>query len=397
MQMKKYICFGILCLVGILGFVSNEADAAGELIESAFVSGDIQDKENIAIQKYNLLLKEWAYNPLNVDDINANFPDYYGGAYINEDKKLVINTTELNDNVLSEIGNIIDLTDVEFVEVEYSFEQLKEEQMNIVNRLSSDVSICSADEYIEGIGISVKNNSVYVQADTSSQEEMLLVTEGVDETLSILENVIIVDSPKSKIQPRDVVNVPLNPGNTILDSAGRIRSVGFWAKKSNGDIGIITAPHGLLSRGETMRQGTVTFGVCDTPYTNGNIDAVFVKRTNSNVDPSRIPAGFSFSLKSNAYTTLPEGATVYQSGTTTGAKVGTVTDISYYSSNLGISDLVVLSSTCLSGDSGGVIAGAGSSTSKYVAGIIIGGKGNQNYTLYVKVSKIISTLGVSVY
>ena len=46
---------------------------------------EIQNKENIACGKYNLLLKKWAYDPNYIDDVNADFPEFYGGAYINED------------------------------------------------------------------------------------------------------------------------------------------------------------------------------------------------------------------------------------------------------------------------------------------------------------------------
>lgn len=384
----------LMCLLFV--FTSDEVRAAEEETEIAIMSENLQIKEDAAIEKYNLLLKRWAYNLDYIDDIDANFPEFYGGAYIDDNKELVIQVTSLNDSVRAYFGDIISLTDVSFKEVEYSFEQLKEEQKSVSDKLVSEMSIYALGKGITGVGISVKDNSISLHMGSDSELEETVIKNQIGETLSSFENVNIV-TEEDEIQPLDVINVPLYPGNSIVDSGGGIRSVGFWATKSNGDIGIVTTPHGLLSKGEIMKKGSVTFGVCDTPYFNGSVDAVFVKRTNANIDPSRVPAGFSFSLKSNAYTLLPEGATVYQSGVTSGAKVGTVKEISYTSSDLGFSDLVVLSCTSANGDSGGIIAGAGDSSVKYVAGIILGSQGSTNNTLYIKSSKILSTLGISVY
>ena len=76
--------------------------------------------ENSCNDKYNKLLEYWAYDPAIIDDTNANFPSFYGGIYINEQKSLVIQVTCLNDAVKAYFGNIIDLSNVVFEEVKYS-------------------------------------------------------------------------------------------------------------------------------------------------------------------------------------------------------------------------------------------------------------------------------------
>lgn len=39
-------------------------------------------KENEATEKYNLLFRHWAYDTNHVDDVNANFPNFYSGETV---------------------------------------------------------------------------------------------------------------------------------------------------------------------------------------------------------------------------------------------------------------------------------------------------------------------------
>lgn len=99
---------------------------------------------------------------------------------------------------------------------------------------------------------------------------------------------------------------------------------------------------------------------------------------------------------SNAYTSLAVGSTTYSKGKSSGCQTGEVIDTNYTTS-YGISNCVVTSAPCASGDSGGIVAGSGTSSSRYVAGIVTGKQGTTDYVIYVKAGNIISTLGISVY
>ena len=71
-------------------------------------------KENRANDKYTTLLTHWAYDKEHIDDVYADFPSFYGGAYINDDQELVIQVTNSDAETMTYFKNLIDLTDVKF-------------------------------------------------------------------------------------------------------------------------------------------------------------------------------------------------------------------------------------------------------------------------------------------
>lgn len=401
--MKKKIVFLSLmvlcvCLFSIFTtFAANETKDINEEKEtvveiSKVITDELLLKENVANDKYNTLLKNWAYDPNLIDDVNAEFPEFYGGAYINDNKELVIQVTTLNDDVRTYFSNMIDLTDTVFEEVKYSYDELKAEKDKLVEKMRSGKNERTTPfEYISGVGISFPENSIslYVTKPQSVKSSADINCESVKQSISSFENIDIIFTSEEDTTVGDV-----RPGSGI-SWLTQSRSAGFWAKKANGDIGIITAPHGSITSGTTVKYGAANFGVAQTPYSS--VDAVFIKRTNSNMTPSRKPAGWTFELVSNQYAVLAVGSTSYSSGATSGADWGTVKDINYTTS-YGLTNTVRTTSACDSGDSGGIVAGGGSSVgSQYAVGIINGKQGGTGYLIYVKASYILQTLNVSVY
>lgn len=107
---------------------------------------------------------------------------------------------------------------------------------------------------------------------------------------------------------------------------------------------------------EKIKGGTA-FGYAEQFNLDESVDAVFVKRTNTNFTPSRYVQGHGFSLVSNSYVSLPVGATVYSRGNTSKNKTGTVLDVNYSCSLSGYSftDMVKASNSVDGGDSVGIV------------------------------------------
>lgn len=124
------------------------------------------EKESISVEKYNILMREWAFDPDYISDTNADFPEFYGGAYINEDKLFVIQVTNPFEEARAYFSDLIDLTDVAFERVQYSFVELKEAQDEIEQVIHS-VGISSFEDY-NGIGISSTRNKVIVSFGSKS-------------------------------------------------------------------------------------------------------------------------------------------------------------------------------------------------------------------------------------
>lgn len=378
-----------VCLISTMTAFAVESDSKTSAVPVA-LSDELQTLENEANEKYNKLLETWAYNPQFIDDVNANFPTFYGGAYINGEKKLVIQVTSCDESVVGYFENIIDLTNVIFEEVKYSYDELKQAHAEIAEKMDA-TSTDSLISNIAGVGISFPDNAVSLYLVTSeSVAKSDSIRKEIQNKVSTFDNIKIITTPT-----KDTPSAAVEPGTEIKNS-GYSRSVGFWAEDGDGNLGIVTAPHSSISEGTTMSIGTRTFGTAATPYYSGNVDAVFVERTNTYFSATRFVSGWDFNLTSSGYTILAVGSTTYSKGISSGCQSGEITD-NNYTTSYGISNCVVTSATCDSGDSGGIVAGSGTSSSRYVAGIITGKQGGTSYVIYVKAGNILSTLGVSVY
>lgn len=385
--MKRFISIvlvlALCCTCCITAFATDTTNAV-------LSTEALRAKEDAANAKYNQLLQAWAYNPEYIDDIRAEFPSFYGGVYIDSEKNLVIQVTELSDAIIAYFSNIIDLEDVQFEVVEFSFDELMTEYDAILSQLNGEKARASVSS-IAGVGLSMRNNSInlYIIQPTNDVASTYSMQECVD-SVTTFENLNIIATTE-----QDTTCAAVEPGSEI-SNGNYSRSVGFWAYDGDGNLGIVTAPHSSIASGDTIKIGSSTFGTAETPYFSGELDAVFIRRTNSSFTPTRNITGWDFDLQSSGYTILAEGSTTYSKGITSGCQTGEIIDINY-STSYGISNCVVTSAPCASGDSGGIVAGSGNSSSRYVAGIITGTRGGTNYIIYVKISKILSTLDLSVY
>jgi len=344
-------------------------------------------KESVANEKYNILLREWAYDKDRIDDVYADFPEYYGGAYIDKEKNLVIQVTWLNDEIKAYFDNLIDLQGVIFEVVEYSYDNLKEEKDNIVDKMGKQKF---ASFSLTGVGISFENNSVTVHVESNG------VTRSVDSNqikkeVSSFENIDVIWS-----EGQDEPTLDVRPGAQLTVAGTYSGSVGFWARDSYGNLGIITTPHDVVKSGDTVKIGSSTFGTAQTPHYNAYVDAVFIKRTSSSMNPSRQVNGAIYQLKSGTYSILAVGSTVYMAGSVTSAGTGSIQDVNY-TSTYGLTNTVLTNVVAAKGDSGGIVAGGGTSTSKYIVGIVAGRKASTGTMFYVKAGTIVSHLNISIY
>lgn len=388
---EKIIAFLLGLTLTATCFTSYMPAYAADISTDTASLEELQTLENESNQKYNTLLLAWAYDPEYVDDVYADFPSFYGGAYLNDTKELVIQVTSLDAEVIAYFENLIDLTNVIFEKVDYPYSQLVEEHDAIVEALASTSDDALTDS-ISAVGIAMQDNAValYVDLPNAGLNATSLDDE-IERELSGFENIKIIEGIG-----RAQTAAAVKPGSSISN-----RSVGFWAKDSSGNIGIVTAPHSTIAKGDTIKINGTTFGTASTPYFSGKVDAVFIKRTNTSFSVSRAVAGANFSLVDDSYTILSVGSSTYSSGVTCGYQTGTVLDtnytITYSDKNVTLTSCVLTDAPCYFGDSGGVVAGGGGTTSgRYVAGIITG-KTDIDYQVYVKMVNIKSTLGVTVY
>lgn len=205
-------------------------------------------------------------------------------------------------------------------------------------------------------------------------------------------------------------------GNSFLTT-----SVGFWAKNSAGQSGIVIAAHGGICSGlavyasKTGDNPDEYFGYIgiDSVILSGAVDAAFAKK--NTLDPERFTPltyvdGWDFNLKS-ATKLMAEGEEIYKKGIATGVTRGKVTDINYNpkandpDGNIELSSAVLTDCVAAESDSGGIVAAGGTTSSRYVVGIVSGGiwyvsssgQTTKAQMYYSKAPSILSALNLTLY
>lgn len=357
-------------------------------------------KECVSNEKYNTLLKHWAYDKEYPNDEYAAFPSFFGGAYLDEEKNLVIQLTSQDDSIIAYFKELIDLENVVFEEVDFPYTRLVAEKDAAVSKLV-EANATNLDA-ITGIGISIPKNSVNLYICKSDLEKNSIDIQSVVNSLTDFSNINIIethgkDQPCAIPYPGDQMRVGTS---TDLD-----RSIGFWARNSNGDLGIITAPHKNLLENTRIYIDGVWFGNAGQPYCNGSVDAVFIPRGAAHFEPTRYVPGFNFSHVSGSCSSIPVGGTSYSRGYVSDIQPGTVRDISYTAvmtsanpaNSYTLNNCVVTSASCQNHDSGGIVVGREHPTTPHVVGIIAGKQGGTDYVIYTKASYLLGTLNCTVY
>ena len=337
----------------VMAFATEENSRVGETItfeEAKALLEEPNEKENESNNKYCALLTEWAYDKQNISDTYADFPEFYGGAYIDDDFNLVIQVTELTDEIVDYFAKIIDLENVSFETVNYPFSTLIAEHDLISEQIQNnpdDDNIAN----IVGVGISIPENSInlYVLM-PKSRANAVAYYANVKESVTAFDNVIIVERESKDVMCDTTV---MESGSAIVNN-GYIRSMSVWARDINGYWGFVTTPHFTMLEGDQVYVNGVLFGVVTTPVVNQVMDTVFVRNTNPDFVPTNYISKLGTGYRSGGNMSAV-GYTVYGIGMS-GVRVGRVTDI-YYTSSWGMRDLVLTNTGCSPGDSGGIVLG----------------------------------------
>lgn len=426
------MCLAISLIVSCVVFSYAAPMQPTPAQESTTTEEELQRIAELSSDKYNHLLQVWSKDPNYPSDIDANFPDFYSGAYVDDNKELVILVTALNDGTIDYFGNLIDLEHVRFSSANNSFQELLYVQETIENYLASNSLDENSSALITGTGISIKENAVIVYAATEDLENICNTFTSVYSarngqpcniqfrSLWMNADSVQCTAPEqnNEVSPYNVSGILVQPGGPIcVEVSGNMvlpTSVGFWAKNSSGELGIVTAAHGDIQSGQRVYASKTGyhedeyFGYISNAIHRDEVDAAFVKRNTS--DPERFPPlryvdGWDFNLKSTTRL-MAEGEEIYKKGIETGVTRGKVTDINFNPNS--INSTIKLTSAVLTdcvadvGDSGGIVAGGGTTSSRYVVGIVAGGKysvitENKAQMYYSKAPSILSALKLTLY
>ncbi len=353
----------VLCTSSSIVFVSAS--------EAQMNASDLQQKELDSINQYNLLLAAFKHEHLNrkTFEDDGEYPDYYAGAYLNDNKELVVLITDSDTRNIEEVREYTKNDDIIIEQKSNPYNELSELQNQIFStytqyyeKYENNLSEVNDDllnvlaSFI-GVGISQKNNKVIVHLKNIDEQS--------------------INAFKKYISSSDIIYFEqrsfVTSDTTYLNSGAYIRanqdggpgSIGFRCQiyLDNEDYdnkylkGFFTAGHvtGAMQYTEVFDSAGYKIGDLAAYKYQDNVDAAFVALgTNYEMNAS---TRVGVALGDNYFTSMAEGSTVNMCGANTSTS-GEIVNTSYSfttESGVALSDVYRCDYSGVGGDSGGVV------------------------------------------
>ncbi len=325
-------------------------------------------------------------------DRASEYPEYYGGAYVNDAGNLVIyvidydkKNEEEKDKYREMYYTITKDKNITIKNAKYSYSSLTK-TMDKLNQYCENNPLDEISKNLDTYALLDAENKIVVELENCNEEVIKKFKSKVIDTSQI-------EFKKAEAESEDYAS--LKPGRKILKSNGGMASMGYRAKK-NGVSGIVTAGH-FADLNTKIYVGSKKIGTVTAYAESGSVDAAFVKVTNSSYVPSNTLYGTSNSLS----TTISEpgvGTVINKIGAKTGHTSGKIvsTNSTFKVNGNRFTNLTKADFDAAKGDSGCIVYSYIASTNtRLTLGILKGGRGN--YCYYVKANQINSRLGISRY
>lgn len=310
------------------------------------------------------------------------YPDYYCGAYIDNNHNFVIlvneDTALYKDNFIQRTKS----SDFLIKPATYSMNELNE-TLDLLNSFMFNegnkpiIENCG----LESFGLLPNENRIFIGLENCNEEK-----------IAQFKNAVI-DSPMlmfEKSTGKIVTEGEIYPGAAC--NATGLGSFGYRARM-NGNNGIVASGHVVRSYGEYVYGPEGLVGTCKSTMMSGSVDAAFVE-TNSNFQPSNYT--FSQNIYISSYVETPfQGATVVMEGKHNHAGVRRQIIATNVTGNVGgitLWGLTKASYPSQGGDSGGIVY----SGSNNIYGIHEGSD-NTGYAYFVSASEINRVLNLTTY
>lgn len=128
-----------------------------------------ETRKDSSTNKYNKLMSIWSKDGKNSEFANMNYPDFYGGMWLGDDGSLEIAVVGLNEQTKKYFSDIIDITDVTFVEAKCSYSAIYLENKRISELMENPKT--EAEKAIGGVGIGKNTIFIMFNCDSMAQAE----------------------------------------------------------------------------------------------------------------------------------------------------------------------------------------------------------------------------------
>ncbi|NBI28990.1 S1 family peptidase [Chengkuizengella marina] len=364
------------------------------LLVVSIVSGSVYAEKSPNDELNVLLIKESKALKINKDvkkkvKDNKKYEDDYAGVYIDDDGILNINLV----NNVEEVSNLIDSNEVKYNKVKNSFKKLDQTMKFLTPRMNElGITSLSLDEMKNKVVIYLK------QPDEKAIKKInKLVEKGAVE---------IQEQKLEVVTTADIIN-----GSKAVIGGGAL-TVGFAAKDSSGNEGFVTAGHLSASTGSSAKINNKTVGTLQSKKFGSSVDAAFVKAQSGIFVTDYTPTkkftnGNVYEYATTSSSDLVQGKTIYAYGQVSGKQTGKIL-VAYHTeiyAGKTMTNIVKSSYKAIKGDSGAAVATylyKGSGSADYVvmgvqsaSALTNGNWTSDSYTLFTRVDKIFSSLGLS--
>lgn len=353
-------------------------------------SDDFEPAICYGLEEYNNLLNSFKPSPTPAAP-PSNYPGYYGGAYVNDDGKLVIlisgNPKVHRDEFVRRCAS----EDIVLEKCKFPYVVLLNQARKIIEYQDNNIN-----NNIMGYGIKETENCIYIDLKEYDDEKIKEFKRNVS------------SAPYFRFKKGSYVNFEqgttydLFPGDYIFNPSLVPSSFGYRARIANDatKVGMIVAGHSFKLN-DNLIYNSVVVGKCTKrSFDNSKADASFIEITNKLYIPTNnISCG---GILSTINKSVPEGGSVNLCGSSsfsqtgkvlfTNRQVKTIRDGVEYT----INDVVEADYTSAPGDSGGLIYTV-SGGLRYTTGIHTGRGGENNNAFYSKSDNVNLELGVVRY
>lgn len=271
-----------------------------------------------SIRVYNEMLEAFAEETsttysLNSQTAEETYPEYYGGAYIDDNGELVVLVTEMTNPVNSKVRQATDYSSqvsTELCDVSYN------EMCYVIDFLTDKMEeLRKEGVVIESIRDDIINGNVVITIVNLTYEKEQEIRKIIDCNFLEFENSTGINDEATNV----------SGGYRITSSTGY--STACFAATRNGQTGLVVSGHAFPSVGKVAYYNGVKIGeVSKTAYKNNSkADASFVHATGNVTITAVLKNGGH--IMSGSMLDPPVNSTVYMYGTESGLTSGKITSI----------------------------------------------------------------------
>lgn len=395
-ELKSCYSFIIMSMLLCLSSCSDESfnnwnpATSQEIKESTIdMCADKQLKANASLN--NLLCE---FNKLSTRTSTPNYyPEYYGGAYINQKGNLVVYIKNKKDvSIKKALSTYAQDDSLIYKECKYS--------LNELNELIERITLYKLNNNNQ------LSNSIYAYYIVDSENKIIVEYDAnITNFTQLFNNKIFnhnsVTFIASTTKPEDIsTNINLGSPISAYTGTGMIAngSIGYRAKL-NGIIGFVTAGHVVPSEDTYVEFEGINFAICRKRQYSGSVDAAFCETlTPPGYTVTNIIDGTS-NVLSTEISEPGAGTTVNKRGQKTGSSSGQIysTNANFTINGITFTNLTSVNNmTADNGDSGGIVYSyVSASNTRYTLGILKGILNGKTY--YCKANQINKSLGITRY